>query len=81
MRKKAKKSARCAFLVCVSYGCAVISNRMECVKENLEVSDEMLRAGLAMLYGFDRRFDAYEEIVPKIWKAMEEARRLSLPRS
>jgi hypothetical protein len=36
----------------------------------VEITPEMIKAGVAALYGTDKRFDSDEEIAAKIFRAM-----------
>jgi hypothetical protein len=42
--------------------------------DEIEVTPEMIEAGVAAYYGSDRRFDADDEIVTRIFKSMMKAK-------
>ena len=39
-----------------------------------EITDEMINAGVLEYLSFDARFEDYEDVVARIWKAMETAK-------
>ena len=47
--------------------------------DEIEITNEMLEAGLSIFRSYDYRFDSDEEAVRDIYRAMEEARRVNIP--
>lgn len=44
----------------------------------IDISDEMIKAGLKALYAFDRRFGDGEDLVANIFEAMVRASQLNV---